>query len=73
MQGLLLCGNRNGGAASGSPQPAAHLPPPHHTAPQQALLEAGADVNAIDSNKNTALHYAAGYGNATATQLLLDG
>ena len=38
----------------------------------QALLEAGADANAKDENDNTALHYAAGYGNTDAAALLLD-
>ena len=34
--------------------------------------EAGADVDAKDGNDNTPLHYAAGYGQAEAIQLLLD-
>lgn len=38
----------------------------------QVLLDAGADVNAVDANENSALHYAAGYGNLEAAQLLLD-
>ena len=38
----------------------------------QVLLEAGADVDALDSNENTALHYAAGYGNVEAATLLMD-
>lgn len=36
------------------------------------LLEAGATVDALDSNENTALHYAAGYGNIEAAKLLLE-
>lgn len=42
------------------------------TPPAQALLDAGADANAKDENANTALHYAAGYGNSDAAALLLD-
>ena len=38
----------------------------------QALLEAGADANSKDDNENTALHYAAGYGNVPAATLLLE-
>ncbi len=38
----------------------------------QVLLEAGADVNAVDANENTSLHYAAGYGNQEAAKLLLE-
>jgi ankyrin repeat protein len=36
-----------------------------------ALLDAGADMNAVDHNKNTSLHYAAGYGQAECVALLL--
>lgn len=39
---------------------------------QQVLLDAGADVNVVDSNENSALHYAAGYGNVEAARLLLE-
>jgi ankyrin repeat protein len=35
------------------------------------LLSFGADVNASDNNKNTALHYAAGYGQDDGVKLLL--
>ena len=59
--------------------PRAHLaltlPPARHPSPPpcpQVLLEAGADVNALDVNENTALHYAAGYGNMDSAQLLMD-
>lgn len=38
----------------------------------QVLLEAGAKVDALDKNKNTALHYAAGYGRKECVQLLLE-
>ena len=37
----------------------------------RALLGAGADINATDHNKNTSLHYAAGYGQAECVGLLL--
>lgn len=37
----------------------------------EALLDAGADVNATDKNKNTALHYAAGYGRAECVEMLV--
>ena len=37
----------------------------------QVLLSFGADVNASDNNKNTALHYAAGYGQDDGVKLLL--
>ncbi|TMX04179.1 hypothetical protein EJD97_011047 [Solanum chilense] len=37
----------------------------------QVLLEAGAEVDALDKNKNTALHYAAGYGRKECVALLL--
>lgn len=35
------------------------------------LLEAGAKVDALDKNKNTPLHYAAGYGRKECVELLL--
>lgn len=38
----------------------------------QILLEAGAAVDALDKNKNTALHYAAGYGRKDCVALLLE-
>ena len=38
----------------------------------QVLLEAGAKVDALDKNKNTALHYAAGYGRKECVALLLE-
>lgn len=38
----------------------------------QVLLEAGATVDALDKNKNTALHYAAGYGRKECVALLLE-
>ena len=34
-------------------------------------MEAKADIEAMDNNNNTALHYAAGYGQEASTQLLL--
>nr|XP_025888949.1 ankyrin repeat domain-containing protein 2B-like [Solanum lycopersicum] len=37
----------------------------------QVLLEAGAEVDALNKNKNTALHYAAGYGRKECVVLLL--
>lgn len=37
----------------------------------QVLLEAGAAVDALDKNKNTPLHYAAGYGMKECVDLLL--
>ena len=37
----------------------------------RALLGAGASINATDHNKNTSLHYAAGYGQAECVGLLL--
>lgn len=37
----------------------------------RVLLEAGAAVDALDKNKNTALHYAAGYGRKDCVALLL--
>jgi ankyrin repeat protein len=36
------------------------------------LLAKGADVNAVDNNRNSALHYAAGYNAAEACTLLLE-
>ncbi|OIW13266.1 hypothetical protein TanjilG_25745 [Lupinus angustifolius] len=52
----------------------------HHTASvgdvevkcAQVLIEAGAKVDALDNNKNTALHYAAGYGRKECVALLLE-
>lgn len=38
----------------------------------QVLIEAGAKVDALDKNKNTALHYAAGYGRKECVALLLE-
>lgn len=38
----------------------------------QALLDAGAAVDALDGNENSALHYAAGYGNIEAARLLME-
>ncbi|KAK6156956.1 hypothetical protein DH2020_011204 [Rehmannia glutinosa] len=37
----------------------------------QVLLEAGAKVDVLDKNKNTPLHYAAGYGRKDCVELLL--
>ena len=37
----------------------------------EALVEAKADIEAMDNNNNTALHYAAGYGQEESTKLLL--
>lgn len=37
----------------------------------EVLLEAGAGVDALDKNNNTALHYAAGYGRDECVELLL--
>ena len=37
----------------------------------EALIAAGADIEATDNNKNTALHYAAGYGEEDSLHLLL--
>lgn len=37
----------------------------------QLLLEAYAKVDALDKNKNTPLHYAAGYGRKECVELLL--
>jgi len=38
---------------------------------EQVLLSFGADVDSSDNNKNTALHYAAGYGQDEGVKLLL--
>lgn len=38
----------------------------------QVLIDAGASVNAVDKNKNTPLHYAAGYGRNECVSLLLE-
>lgn len=38
---------------------------------RQVLLDHSADVDALDKNKNTALHYAAGYGQDVCVELLL--
>ncbi|PKU65038.1 Ankyrin repeat domain-containing protein 2 [Dendrobium catenatum] len=38
----------------------------------KVLLEAGAAVDALDKNKNTALHYAAGHGRKECVELLLE-
>ena len=43
--------------------PSSHPPPP---TPQ------GAKVDLLDNNKNTALHYAAGYGQAESVKMLLE-
>lgn len=37
----------------------------------EILIEAGAKVDALDKNKNTPLHYAAGYGRKDCVELLL--
>jgi ankyrin repeat protein len=37
----------------------------------EVLLDAGAEVDALDKNNNTALHYAAGYGREDCVELLL--
>lgn len=66
--------------ACAGPQPAAlgstlHVPatrtPPRHGTRAQVLIEAKAKLDAVDNNKNTALHYAAGYGQAEACKLLI--
>lgn len=44
----------------------------HQVKCAQVLLEAGATVDALDKNKNTALHYAAGYGRKECVTLLLE-
>lgn len=38
----------------------------------EILLKAGAAVDALDRNKNTPLHYAAGYGRKECVSLLLE-
>lgn len=38
----------------------------------QALIAAKAKLDAVDNNKNTALHYAAGYGQAESCKLLVE-
>ena len=38
----------------------------------EMLSDAKADVNATDKNKNTPLHYAAGYGRADVCKFLVD-
>lgn len=38
----------------------------------KALIAAGASVDLLDANKNTPLHYAAGYGQAESVKLLLE-
>lgn len=35
-------------------------------------MDAGANVNAVDDNDNTALHYAAGYGNIEVARILVN-
>ena len=61
-------------AGSGPPSHPPNPPPSprHGPPPGQALLDAGAAVDALDGNQNSALHYAAGYGNIEAARLLLD-
>lgn len=46
--------------------------PPPQAKCAQVLLEAGVKVDALDKNKNTALHYAAGYGRKECVALLLE-
>jgi hypothetical protein len=36
------------------------------------LIEAGAKLDLVDNNQNTALHYAAGYGQVDTVKLLID-
>lgn len=36
------------------------------------LIEAGAKLDQKDNNQNTALHYAAGYGQVESVKLLID-
>jgi len=38
----------------------------------KVLIEAKAKLDAVDNNQNTALHYAAGYGQAEACKLLVE-
>jgi ankyrin repeat protein len=38
----------------------------------EVLLEAGINVDALDKNNNTALHYASGYGKKECVVLLLE-
>jgi ankyrin repeat protein len=38
----------------------------------QELIKSKAKLDAVDKNQNTALHYAAGYGQAEACKLLVD-
>ena len=45
--------------------------PVHQLACAEALLDAGADVNATDKNSNTPLHYAAGYGRKDVVEVLM--
>lgn len=47
-------------------------PPSQQAKCAQVLLEAGVKVDALDKNKNTALHYAAGYGRKECVALLLE-
>lgn len=35
------------------------------------LLDSGANIDAVDDNRNTPLHYSAGYGQAECVELLL--
>ncbi|KAK6916854.1 Ankyrin repeat [Dillenia turbinata] len=43
-----------------------------HVKCAQILIGAGATVDALDKNKNTALHYATGYGRKDCVALLLE-
>jgi ankyrin repeat protein len=47
-------------------------PHPHPPATHPPNTPQGAKVDLVDNNKNTALHYAAGYGQADSVKLLLD-
>ena len=38
----------------------------------EMLIDAKANADAVDKNKNTPLHYAAGYGGADVVKLLVD-
>ena len=56
-----------------------HIPPrpPTHIrygelACARALIDAKAALDIVDNNKNTALHYAAGYGQAESVKILLE-